>query len=269
MRDFFDQLKMFLHQGFDCALCTIVETHGSTPLKTGAKMIVKSNGDIFGTIGGGDLEKSIIEQALVQIKLQQSEQFKHNLLQQHGMCCGGSVTVFIDFIPQPEKLYIFGAGHVGRALATLASHLQFDVFLIDERRNELDKITNQKINKLPYSHREILSSLPFSKSCFITIMTRDHGIDREILSQCISKTRTYLGMIGSKRKVEITRKMFISGGICTEEEFNEVCTPMGININAHDPEEIAISILAEIIQYKNKRKPSAQKVNHKIKFQLT
>ena len=251
MKNVYEIISELIKKGEECALCTIISTKGSTPLKTGSKMIVTSKGEIYGTIGGGDLEKSVIENAVSAIKLKHSEQFTHNLLQQHGMCCGGSVIVFIDYIKVPDKLYIFGSGHVGRALANSASQLDFDIYVIDDRKNELDKLINHSVHKLPYSHKEIMKSLPFDEHTFICIMTRDHAIDREILAFCVNKPSAYLGMIGSKRKVEITRKMFISGGICDEEEFNKVNTPMGYDIKAHSPEEIAISILAKLIEVKN------------------
>jgi len=251
MKNIFGEMQDVLKRGEHCALCSIILTKGSTPLKAGAKMVVTSSGKIIGTIGGGDLEKTIIENALNVITVGQSEVYTHNLLQQHGMCCGGSVNVFIDYISAPDRLYIFGSGHVGRALSEVAERLNFDVFVIDDRQDELAKIKSSAINKLPFDYKEILPRLPFGKNVFIAVMTRDHSMDREILASCIQREYGYLGMIGSMRKVEVTRKMFISGGICSAEEFDAVDTPMGFNINAQSPEEIAISIAAKIIQTKN------------------
>ncbi|MBL7896854.1 MAG: XdhC family protein [Bacteroidia bacterium] len=268
MNHLFKKISEILENGEDCALCTIVTTQGSTPLKAGAKMIVTANGKIFGTIGGGDLEKKVIENALLVITIKQSEQYTHNLLQQHSMCCGGTVVVFIDFISKPNRLYVFGAGHVGRALCKVASTLNFEIFLIDDRTNELDLTNTEGIHKLPFSAKEIMLSLPFDNNTYITIMTRDHSLDREILAFCINKPHAYLGMIGSKRKVEITKKMFLSGGLCEAEDFNKVDMPMGISIRASNPEEIAISILAKLILVKNNSKPGSSKTtNSKFKHE--
>lgn len=254
-------------QNKNCALCTVISSSGSTPLKAGAKMIVSENGEIYGTIGGGDLEKSVIQNAIQIIQQKRPELFTHNLLQQHGMCCGGKLNIFIDFIRRPEKLYIFGAGHVGRALAQIATTLPFDIYLVDDRKQEMDKLLNAGVNKIPLCYKEILPSLPFGEGTYVAIITRDHAMDREILSCCIHKNLSYLGMIGSKRKIEITKKMFLSGGICTEEEFQRIDSPMGIHIEAQSPEEIAVSILARIIQHKNERLDTALKnvtqINHK------
>ncbi|MCK6640267.1 MAG: XdhC family protein [Bacteroidia bacterium] len=266
MKNIFDEMHEVLKRGEHCALCTIVATKGSTPLKAGAKMVVTSSGKIFGTIGGGDLEKTVIENALNVINIGQSEMYSHNLLQQHGMCCGGSVSIFIDFISAPDRLYIFGSGHVGRALGEVMNRLSFEVYVIDDRKEELDKMRSSEIHKLPFHHSEILPRLPFGKNVYVAVMTRDHTMDREILASCIQRKYGYLGMIGSMRKVEVTRKMFISGCICTAEEFAAVDTPMGFNINAQSPEEIAISIAAKIIQVKNtafsvSNIEAAQKIN--------
>lgn len=248
-------------KGIQTALCIIVSTEGSTPLKTGAKMLVTQYGKIYGTIGGGNLEKKVIEDAMNVISKNESKQFEHHLLQEHGMCCGGTVNVYIESIMPPEKLYIFGAGHVGRALANYASSLAFDVFVVDDRMEELNKIQNNTVNTIYSGYADYLSKLIFDRQTYIAIMTYDHKIDREILAFCLKKSFAYLGMIGSQRKVAVTRKMFLSTQICNEEELAKVDMPMGFDINGTGPEEIAISILAKIIEIKNKRnKPKKNKI---------
>lgn len=240
-------------KGISHALCVIVSTKGSTPLKTGAKMIVTDEGRIYGTIGGGNLEKKVIKDALNAILQNESRVFEHNLFQQHGMCCGGTVSVYIESILPTNKLYIFGAGHVGRALSNFASALDFEVFLIDDRKEELDQLQNPQVNKMSLAYRDALPVLPYDEQCYIVIMTYDHALDREILAFCMKKPRAYLGMIGSQRKVEVTKKMFLSTDLFDLEELLKVDMPMGFNIHAVGPEEIAISILAKLIEVKNER----------------
>lgn len=252
------------NSGQPVALCTITQTKGSTPLKTGAKMLVYENGHIAGSIGGGALEKKTIEHALQVIQTHENTVFTHNLLQELGMCCGGTVEIFIEYIPPQQKLYIFGAGHVGRALAEVASFSGFEVFLIDERKNELDKISNESVFKLPYHFSEILESLPFTPYTYIAILTYDHKTDRDILAACIHRTYAYLGMIGSKRKVEVTRKLFLGGRIATEEQINKVDMPMGFDLLSNKPEEIAIAIIARIIEIKNKQQKPVSSSSKKI-----
>lgn len=240
-------------KGIQTALCIIVSTQGSTPLKTGAKMLVTQYGKIYGTIGGGNLEKKVIEDAMDVIRNNESKQFEHHLLQEHGMCCGGTVNVYIESIMPPEKLYIFGAGHVGRALSHYASSLSFEVSVIDNRMDEINKIQNNAVINVNADYVEYLSKVVFDKQTYIAIMTYDHKIDREILAYCLKKTFAYLGMIGSQRKVAVTRKMFLTTQVCSEEELAKADMPMGFDINGTGPEEIAISILAKIIEVKNKK----------------
>lgn len=233
------------------ALCTVINTKGSTPRKIGAKMIVKENGKIIGTIGGGNLEKKVIENALIQITKNEPKLFKHDLLHQHNMCCGGSVEIYIEPIKKMNRLYIFGAGHTGKALAQFANQLDFDIYVIDDRKEYIDDLEIEGINKLNLDYKKVLPSLPFDKNTYVVIMTYEHSHDRDILGYCINKPHAYLGMIGSKRKVEITKKMFEEGQLASKTTLDKIDMPMGINIGAESPEEIAISILAKLIEIKN------------------
>lgn len=268
MKDIFKIIEDVKKQDSSSALCIIVSTSGSTPLKAGAKMLITDKGDIHGTIGGGNFEKKVIENAKESILKKESGLYNHNLVQQHAMCCGGTVSVYIEFIMKPEKLYIFGSGHVGRALAKLAVSLPFDVYVIDNRLQELNQITDEGINKISLPYTEILPHLPFNENTYIAVMTYDHQIDRELLAYCIKKDFAYLGMIGSSRKIEITKKMFLSTHLLNEDDFNKVDSPMGIDINAEIPEEIAISIMAKLIEVKNKRNKRTSKAKNKSTTQV-
>lgn len=215
-------------------------------------MIVKEDGSIIGTIGGGNLEKKVIENALTQLKLKEAKTYKHDLLHQHNMCCGGTVEIFIEPIIPMNRLYIFGAGHTGQALAKFASNTNFEVFVIDDRKEYIEKLKDIKeINKLHTDFKKILPTLPFNHHTYCVILTYEHEVDRDILSFCIKKPCSYIGMIGSKRKIEMTKKMFLDAGIATKKQLEKVKMPIGKNILAETPEEIAISILAELIEIKN------------------
>ena len=239
--------------GIDAALCTIIHTKGSTPRKVGAKMLVLTDGTIKGTIGGGNLEKDVIKNALIQLKNNEPKVFKHDLLHQHNMCCGGTVEIFIEPIEKMKRLYIFGAGHTGQALAKYALTMDFEIFVIDDRKEYIDQLKEMPaINKLHVDYKKILPTLPFDENTFVVILTYEHEIDRDILSFCIKKPHAYLGMIGSQRKIEMTKKMFLDAGIATKKQLEKVNMPIGKTILAETPEEIAISILAELIEVKNK-----------------
>ncbi len=248
---FNNNLEISNRNNLNAAYCIIVRTKGSTPRKVGAKMIVYEDGNITGSIGGGNLEKKVIENALSQINKQEPKLFKHDLLHHHNMCCGGIVEIYIEPIQKMNRLYIFGAGHIGNSLSVFANTINFEVFVIDDRKQYLEDIKNKEINKLNLNYNEVLPSLPFDKNTYVVIMTYEHSHDRDILAYCIKQPNAYIGMIGSKRKIELTKKMFLEGKIATKKELEKVDMPMGININADGPEEIAISILAKLIAIKN------------------
>lgn len=253
MKNIFEKIADAQRINADVALCIIVSTKGSTPREEGAKMLVYPNGKIFGTIGGGDLEKKVIVNALHVLKTKKPTTFKHDLLHMHNMCCGGSVEIYIEPIMKKNKLYIFGAGHTGLALAKQALHFNFETVIVDDRKEYIDEINLEGINKLNMHYTLALPLLPFDENTFVAIMTYSHPYDRDILSYCIKKPFAYLGMIGSRRKVEMTKKMFADAGIGTMDELEKIDMPMGIDIGAEDPEEIAISILAKMIEVKNKK----------------
>lgn len=244
------------------ALCTIVNTRGSTPRKVGAKMIVYDNGSIFGTIGGGELERSVIKNAMGVMEEGVPKCFRHDLLHQHNMCCGGTVEIYIEPIMKKKKLYIFGAGHTGQSLAKYATDFDFVVVLIDSRKEYIEACRVAEVYKMHLPYQQALETLPFDENTFICIMTHNHAIDRDILCFCLKKPHSYLGMIGSRRKVEITKKMFMEGLAISSEEMEEIDMPMGIDIGAEGPDEIALSILAKLIDLKNKKQITTKIVNH-------
>lgn len=251
MKDIFQKIIEIQSKGEKAAVCTIISTKGSTPLKTGAKMIVWENGKIFGTIGGGNLEKGVITDAIKVIEENKASVFEHNLQLQHKMCCGGILNIYIEPIMQKKQLYIFGAGHVGKALVKYARDLDFEIFVIDNREEIFEDWDNEGYNKMVVDFNDVLSKLPFNDSSFIVVATYEHSIDRQIIFHCVKQPHAYLGMIGSKRKVEITKKMMITSKIATQEQIDNIHMPIGIDINAIDHNEIAISIVAELIKYKN------------------
>ncbi len=252
MKDIFETLIQARKRDQEVALCIVVSTKGSTPRNAGAKMIVFDDGKICGTIGGGNLEKKVIANAIEVLSTKSPAVFKHELLQQHNMCCGGTMEIYIEPMMKKNKLYIFGAGHTGYALAKYALDFDFEVVVIDDRRECLDEIKTEGILKLNNDYRQALKVLPFDGNTFICIMTYSHPFDRDILSFCLKKPHAYLGMIGSQRKVEMTKKMFTDGMIASPAALEAVDMPMGIAIGAECPEEIAISILAKMIAVKNK-----------------
>ena len=148
MTNIYEELSRIARSDTKAALCTIISTKGSTPRKIGAKMIVYEDRRITGTIGGGDLEKNVIDDSIKILEKGKPTVFKHDLLYQHGMCCGGTVEIFIEPIVKTKKLFIFGAGHTGQSLAKFAWDTGFDVYLIDDRKEYIDHCITSGINKI-------------------------------------------------------------------------------------------------------------------------
>ena len=251
MSGIWSKLREIEDSHIQAALCTLIHTSGSTPGKTGAKMIVYAQQGIYGTIGGGSLEMKVIEQAREVIISKKAGIFKHKLLSELGMCCGGTVEIFIEPILNKKKLYIFGAGHIGKALAKFADELDFSVTLIDSRYEAFEDVQNAAWKNLESAHATAINELPFDDQTFVVIVTHNHAYDREILALTAQKPHAYLGMIGSLRKVEIAKKNLLAANIIKEKELTEIDMPMGVEINAVSPAEIAISILAGLIDKRN------------------
>jgi xanthine dehydrogenase accessory factor len=252
MQGIYYKLNEIENSDLQAALCVITQTSGSTPRKAGSKMIVYDNSSIFGTIGGGNLESLVIENALKVIQSQSSVVSKHLLDKELQMGCGGSVEVYIEPVENKKKIYIFGAGHIGRNVAELAFRLNFRVILIDERENifsEFDTTNYQIINK---NFRDVFNELLFDKNTYITALSHTHGYDKEIVGYCAKKDFAYLGMIGSERKVEKLKKAYLEEKILDERDFEKIDWPMGVKISCQTPEEIAISIIAKIIDVRGK-----------------
>ncbi len=254
VRYFEDIVPVLLGTSEKLAMCLVVSTSGSTPRKTGARMIISEHGKVYGTIGGGQFEKKVTEQAIDVIRTGKPGIFRHELLQQHDMCCGGTMDVFIEPIQRKMKLYIFGSGHTGQALAKFAADLEFEVTLADDREEFIRNMEATGVKTMCMPFRDLMPTLQFDNNTAIVIMTYRHDIDRELLAFCINQPHAYLGMIGSRRKILVTKKKFKDAGTATVQSMAEVDMPVGIDIGADGPKEIAISILAKLISVRSKVK---------------
>ena len=167
------------------------------------------------------------------------------------MCCGGSVEIYIEPIVTKKNLFIFGAGHIGAALAQFAHQLQFNVTVIDERDEMVEPLENTGPTIIHKQHSRAFDQLNFTPETLVCVITHDHAYDREIVAHCAKQPHAYLGMIGSQRKVEMAKKTFLAGDILTEDEMAAIDWPMGIDIRVETPEEIAIAILARLIDVRS------------------
>ncbi len=229
----------------------MVATKGSSPRKAGSKMIVYENGAIEGTIGGGSIELKVIADAQNVIAQNHPQKIAYELEEDLSMHCGGTAEVYIEPIATNLNLYIFGAGHIGKALSKYASDFGFHTTVIDPRKNIMSSDDFHGVQLIQEDYANAAANLNFSENDYIVIVTPKHAYDEEVLAIICKKKFAYLGMIGSKTKVVLARKRLLEEKIATEEELNKVDMPIGIKFNAQTPEEIAISILAKLIDIKN------------------
>jgi len=244
----------FLKVHKKAALCIITHTEGSLPRKSGTKMLVSHNGAIMGTVGGGILEKQVIEDALHVIKSGKALTKSYHTNGKQETENRARAEVYIEVVGRTEQLFIFGAGHVGKALASFALKTGFEITLVDFREPMLSPEEKHKIRVLTGNYFEKIPLLEFDDNTFVAVMTPDHEDDFALLKILAKKPCAYLGMIGSHRKAANARKLLVEGGHLSEEEFHKIDTPMGIAMAAETPEEIAISVLAKMIDIRNSRK---------------
>ena len=261
MKDFLKKLADIEKEGKQAALAIVVHTKGATPRKAGAKMIIMEDGSTFGTLGGGDLEKKVVEESLDALKGGKPRLTSFNLDATKGnldMMCGGEIEVYIEPISQPEQLIIFGAGHITKALAPLMQSVGFRVTMVDDNPEVLgeDRFADME-GLLSEDMESYAERLPPEGNAYIVILTRGFSTDRAVLERLIGKEFRYVGMIGSRKKIRTIKEDLISKGI-EKEHFSKLYAPIGLDIGAETPEEIAISIAAEIISVKRGKASRSQ-----------
>ncbi|HEM49473.1 MAG TPA: xanthine dehydrogenase [Caldithrix sp.] len=241
------------------ALVTVLSTKGSVPREAGCKMIVLETGQIFGTIGGSSVEARVINEAITAIQSQKIRLVSHDLFDQEekdtGMVCGGTMEFLIEPLTVGEKLFVFGGGHVALPVVQLAVKIGFSVTVIDDRSEFAAK------DRFPEAHQCIQAQpgkyaeeLELSDRDYVVIVTPGHKDDYAVLRGVIKKPVKYLGMIGSKvKRKEIYEKLKTNDGV-TEAELKKVHCPIGLEIGSETPEEIAVSIVAELIKIKRSTK---------------
>jgi xanthine dehydrogenase accessory factor len=232
-------------------LCTIIRSQGSTPRHAGSKMLVYPDGSISGTIGGGELESRIISTAVEMIRGGQARLLEFNMIDpargDPGVC-GGQVEIYMEPILPKPKMVVVGAGHVGRSVAHLAHWLGFKVVVSDDRPEFCDPTLIPEAESFHTGPLLDLSNqVPITDWTYLVLTTRSVDIDVPGLPPLLDSPAAYIGIIGSKRRWETTREQLQEKGV-PDSKIDRVRSPMGLDIEAETPEEIAVSIMAEIIQ---------------------
>ncbi|NCA85270.1 MAG: XdhC family protein [Clostridia bacterium] len=252
MENIFAKIDEIKSSGQVAALCIVTATSGSAPRKAGAKMIVTAQGVWYGTIGGGQLERQVTEKALELCRQRQQPVTLHiDLKDDMAMHCGGSVSVYVEPLLPDEQLVIFGAGHVGASLARLARMLGFAVTLVDHRENLTKPLIDDGFEVIAEDYITAANNLATDEQRFLVVTTPQHKYDQEVTGILAQKPYRYLGMIGSRRKVAEAQRYYLENNILDQLAIDKINMPIGIPFNAQTPAEIAVSILAKIIDVRN------------------
>lgn len=232
------------------ALCTVVRASGSTPRHATSKMLVYPDGQILGSVGGGELENRVIQEAMAVLRDGQSRLLEYNMTDptrgDPGVC-GGQVEVFVEPILPPPLLVVFGGGHVGKAVAHLAKWLGFRVAVSDDRAEFCTPEANPDADEFyPVPMQELPQHLNINRHTYLVLTTRGNAVDVPGLPALLDTPAAYIGVIGSRRRWSLTVKALNEQGI-PDEKLARVHSPIGIGIGAETPEEIAVSILAEVL----------------------
>lgn len=252
--DIYEEIVRLRRDGRRGALATIVNAQGSIPSFKTAKMLVRDDGSIVGTIGGGCVEAEVWQAAREVMEKEKPRTLRFDLNQSPkddtGLVCGGTLDIFIEPILPPSLLYLFGAGHVAVNVYKVASNAGFDVTVVDDREAYASrKRFPDARDVIAEDFDKAIARLSPGESAYIVILTRGHRDDMRILRWAVQTPARYIGMIGSKRKtISIFRELTKEG--ISAELFKRVHAPIGLDIGAVTPEEIAVAVTAELIAHR-------------------
>ena len=249
--DIYEEIVKLRQEGRRGAVATIVNVRGSIPSFETAKMLVRDDGSIAGTIGGGCVEAEVWQAAREVMESEKPRTLTFNLNQDPkydtGLVCGGTLDVFIEPVLPPASLFIFGGGHVSLNLYEVARRTGFDVTVIDDREAFANRERFPQAREvIAEDFEKAMARLTPAESSYIVIVTRGHRDDMRVLRWAVQTQARYVGMIGSKRKTITIFRELVKEGI-PEHLFERVHAPVGLDIGAITPEEIAVAITAELI----------------------
>jgi xanthine dehydrogenase accessory factor len=249
--DVFEELVRLRNLGQKCALATIVQVRGSIPSYESAKLLVREDGSMAGTIGGGCVEAEVWNAAREVIETEKPKHLTFNLGQDaaydNGLICGGQLDVFVEPVLPVPHAFIFGAGHISKSLSKVATLAGFATVVIDNRESfaNLERFPEAAaVHAAEYE--EVFPQLNINETSYLIIVTRGHRDDMRVLQLAIGTPARYIAMIGSKRKVLNVVRELENEGI-PRASLERIFAPMGLEIGAISPEEISISVAAEMI----------------------
>jgi xanthine dehydrogenase accessory factor len=273
MKEFYSRLLELLVEHRRIALATVVNAKGSTPREFGAKMLVLPDGSTTGTVGGGGLEKKVTEDALLALKEGTGFLRQYDLRAKKGRgigaICGGKATVLVEVLQAGERLLICGGGHIGLALARMASGLGLRVTVVDPRKaysggNRFPE--GVEVVRARPAGRKVLGLV--DADTYVVILTHSHALDKEALRALAPSRARYIGMIGSRAKVRRILSELVKEGV-DRRHLGRVHAPVGLDIGAETPAEIAVAILAEVVHVRRRGASSPASLKEPFRVQRT
>lgn len=255
MIDIYKEIVRLIERGEKAALATVIGSTGSTPGKEAAKMLVRADGTTLGTIGGGCTEADVWALAREVIRndrpIKKSFKLSPRDAEEGGLACGGVVEIFVEPIGSPT-LYIFGAGHIAASVAPLAASVGLNTVVVDDRESFASAARFPPPTRVVVqSFATVFPQLPINENSYLVIVTRGHRYDQLVLGEAIRTRASYIGLIGSKAKVSRIYRTLAAQG-ADPARLREVKAPIGLDLGCRTPEEIAVSIVAQLIAHRRR-----------------
>ncbi len=244
-------LAAAVDEGIPVALATVVETRRSVPRHTGTKMLVYPDGTTIGTVGGGAMESAVIDEAAEALRAGAARLLEYDLLnpaQGDPGICGGTVRIYLEPYMPPHTVYVVGCGHVGKAVVDLAHWLGYRTIAVDDRPElTTDEALPNADVRFTGSVAEAIAAHPVPEDASIVLVTRSTDLDAEALPLLLGGPARYIGVMGSKTRWRATRRRLIDQGV-SGDLIDSVYSPIGLDVHAETLEEIAVSIMSQVIR---------------------
>lgn len=238
------------------AMLTVIESRGFTPRKPGTHMLLAADGETAGTIGGGAIEHEALREAREMLRTGGAARtVKKHLSQDLGMCCGGEMVIFLEPVDASPRLFVFGAGYLARPVAALASACGFEVTVVDGRPEWATAERFPGMTVRCEDPEDVARALETTAEDYAVVVTHDHALDQRVVQQLLARPLKFTGMIGSVAKHRKFALRLRARGF-TEEQVARLRTPLGVSIGAQTPEEIAVSVLAELVAVRRGAEPA-------------
>jgi xanthine dehydrogenase accessory factor len=269
--DIFEEIARLRKEGRKAALATIINVQGSVPSYETSKILIRDDGSILGTVGGGCVEADVWSAAQDVMREEKPRRMHFNLNENpdadQGLVCGGSLDIFIEPILAMPMLYLFGGGHVSLSISQIASLAGFETTVVDDRRAFANKERfPEAVETYAGEWEESFARLHLSDFSYVVIATRGHKGDLTCLRWALTTPARFIGMIGSKRKLIEFAKVLAAEGV-SDEQFERIHSPVGLDIGALTPGEIAVAVVAEMVAVRRNAAPSTPAMAYRAKLQ--